>query len=171
MSNLDELEKWAYLKNKKVITLQEFNEQKKRLLNKNLLKFMPQKEAFVYYILAWFFGALGVHNFYIYRIKEAFIQLFTFILATVSFVWVIMDPSFETQIEDDSIFSLPLFIGGVLILCLLTLWVWILVNICTVKVDGKGNLLKPAPRAKIVFIVLYLLFTIVRILGLTELFV
>lgn len=60
----------------------------------------PSRVAFV--ILGAFFGSLGVHNFYIGRVKQGLIQLLITVLSLgifsiVSAVWAIIDICTITQ--------------------------------------------------------------------------
>jgi TM2 domain-containing membrane protein YozV len=68
------------------------------------------KTRTVYIVLGIFLGGLGIHNFYAGRTGAAITQL----LLTL-FSWVL------------------LFIP------LLAVWIWVLVEICTVTKDGKGK--------------------------------
>ena len=113
MSNLDDLETLNNLKEKGVITEEEFTKKKQELLEE---KDFGQKSQLAYALLAFFFGALGVHNFYIGRWKKALAQL----LITL----------------------FTLFLGAFIT------YLWAIINIFTIKTDGKGEKLQPCNPAK-----------------------
>jgi TM2 domain-containing membrane protein YozV len=69
------------------------------------------KSRMAYILLGLFLGGFGIHNFYAGRIGCAVTQL----LITCFLFWLIV----------------PIFI----------VWVWVLIEICTVRIDGKGNAL------------------------------
>lgn len=78
MVNIDDLEKLSQLKEKGIISQQEFDEQKARALGENAPITpiqQPVKSQVVYCVLALFLGHLGVHNFYIGRWKQGLGQL------------------------------------------------------------------------------------------------
>lgn len=71
----------------------------------------PEKSSctrLAYILLALFLGTFGIHNFYAGRTKSGLIQIFTVILIG----WLLV----------------PLF----------AIWIWNLIEICTVTTDGKG---------------------------------
>ena len=113
MSNLNELETLNNLKEKGVITEEEFEKKKQELL---AIKDSTQKSQLAYALLAFFFGALGVHNFYIGRWKKGLAQL----LITL----------------------FTLFLGAVIT------YLWAVINIFTIKTDGKGKNLEQCQPAK-----------------------
>lgn len=67
------------------------------------------KSRGIYIILGLFLGGLGIHNFYVGRIKQAIIQLSVALLTG----WLV----------------LPLFLLGI----------WIIIELFTVKKDDKGH--------------------------------
>lgn len=67
-----------------------------------------KKNRLIYILLALFVGTLGIHNFYAGYKKKAITQL------------------------------LCTFPGAILIIPILVVWVWILVDICTVTKDANG---------------------------------
>ena len=72
MNNLEELDKLNTFKEKGIISEEEFQQQKKILLNQPQ---MGNKSQLCYVLLAFFFGVLGVHNFYAGRWKRGLAQL------------------------------------------------------------------------------------------------
>ena len=66
------------------------------------------KSRLIYIILGLFFGMLGIHNFYANRKAEGAAQLIFLLL----FYWTIIAPA--------------------------AVFVWSIVDVCTVKVDGNG---------------------------------
>lgn len=66
------------------------------------------RSRLAYIIIAIFLGALGIHNFYAGRTSQGVIQL----LATILTGWLVIP--------------------------LLAVWIWVLVEICTVTTDGDG---------------------------------
>jgi TM2 domain-containing membrane protein YozV len=91
MSHISELEKLADLRDKKIITVKEFEEQKKALLAYNLKDIeqddtSDRKSRLAYLLLAWFLGMLGIHNFYAGYKGTATAQL----LITLFLFWLII---------------------------------------------------------------------------------
>ena len=110
MSNIDDLEKLAELKEKGVVSAAEFENQKKALLEK--VSASPAageaKSRVAYILLAFFLGGLGVHNFYAGYVGKGVAQLL-----------------------------LVLFLGF-LIIPLLAVFIWCIVEMITVTKDAKG---------------------------------
>ncbi len=87
MDNITDLEKLADLKKKGVITDAEFEEQKKVLLQNNLVNAADTpKNRVVYILLALFLGSFGIHNFYAGYIGRGLAQL----LITLFLFWLIV---------------------------------------------------------------------------------
>ena len=110
MSAIEELEKLATLKEKGIISADEFEEQKKKILEKkdsNVAE-TQAKSRLVYILLALFCGGLGIHNFYAGYTGKAVAQL----LLTIFLFWLIIP--------------------------VLAVFVWVLVEIVTVTKDAKG---------------------------------
>ncbi len=110
MGNVADLEKLAELKEKGVISALEFEEQKKALLQSNLMAASTgtQKNRIVYILLAFFLGCFGIHNFYAGYIGRGIAQL----LITVFLFWLIIP--------------------------LLIVWVWTVVEMFIIDKDAKG---------------------------------
>ncbi len=85
------------------------------------------KSAAVYLLLAFFFGFLGVHNFYAGYIWRGLIQLLMTLFAAV-FMFI------------------PLLIVGI----------WVFLEICFVGTDAQGVPFVPSPIVRIIAIVAYL---------------
>ncbi len=86
-----------------------------------------QKSAAVYLLLAFFFGFLGIHNFYAGYIWRGLIQLLMTLFAAV-FLFI------------------PLLIVGI----------WVFLEICFVGTDAQGIPFVPSPILRIIAIVAYL---------------
>ena len=111
MGDVNDLEKLAELKDKGVISAAEFKQQKEAFLNKGLAGTPAsgeQKSRLVYILLAIFLGGFGVHNFYAGYIGKGVAQL----LITLLLFWLII----------------PIFI----------VFIWVIVEICTVTKDANG---------------------------------
>ena len=99
MNNITDLEKLAELKEKGIISQEEFNQQKERILNSTFnSKTSDRKSRLIYILLALFLGSLGTHNFYAGYSGKGTIQLllslFLFWLIIpiiIVFIWVIVD--------------------------------------------------------------------------------
>lgn len=94
MADIKDLETLSSLMEKGVITKEEFEKKKKEIL-KDPEEFGP-KSQLAYALLAFFFGALGVHNFYIGRWKKALAQLlitlFTLFLGSfITYLWAVIN--------------------------------------------------------------------------------
>lgn len=85
------------------------------------------KSAAVYLLLAFFFGFLGIHNFYAGYIWRGLIQLLMTLFAAV-FLFI------------------PLLIVGI----------WVFLEICFVGTDAQGVPFVPSPILRIIAIVAYL---------------
>ena len=109
MDNITDLEKLADLKKKGVITDAEFEEQKKALLQNNLVNAADTpKNRVVYILLALFLGSFGIHNFYAGYIGRGLAQL----LITLLLFWLIVP--------------------------LLAVWIWVIVEMIVIDKDAKG---------------------------------
>ena len=69
------------------------------------------KSRLAYILLGVFLGGLGIHNFYAGHTGKAIAQL----LITLLIGWLIVP--------------------------LIAVWIWVIVEVCTVKSDGKGQLM------------------------------
>lgn len=81
------------------------------------------KSRLVYILLALFLGYFGVHNFYVGNISRAVIQLSLNVFAFLCFLllgWLIIG----------IVIAIPLWLG---------LFVWVIVDICTVTEDAAGQ--------------------------------
>ena len=75
MSNLEELETLNNLKEKGIITQEEFEKKKAEILNNQTTTPQGNTSQLAYVLLAFFLGALGIHNFYAGRWKRGLVQL------------------------------------------------------------------------------------------------
>lgn len=75
MSHLDELETLHDLKEKGIISEEEFEKKKADLLNNQITPPHGDTSQLAYVLLAFFLGALGIHNFYAGRWKRGLVQL------------------------------------------------------------------------------------------------
>ncbi len=94
MTDIKDLETLNSLMKKGIITKEEFEKKKKEILNGSE-EFGP-KSQLAYVLLAFFFGGLGIHNFYIGRWKKALAQLlitlFTFFLGgVITYLWAVIN--------------------------------------------------------------------------------
>ena len=110
MGDIKDLEKLSELKDKGIISEAEFKQQKEALLNGNLKAPTngEQKSRLVYILLAIFLGGFGIHNFYAGYVGKGVAQL----LITLLLFWLII----------------PIF----------AVFIWVIVEICTVTKDAKG---------------------------------
>ncbi len=94
-------DKLQELKDKGQISEAEFEQQKRRLANKILRKEdrISAKSGIVYIILAFFFGAIGVHNFYAKYWKRAFAQLILSLIAPYMLYVPLLFTSFWAMLE------------------------------------------------------------------------
>lgn len=133
MDALTELNKLYELKEKGILTEEEYNEQKKRILanpndfeqNPSPVTTSPEKSRNIYILIAFFLGCFGIHNFYIGRITRGILQLILFFLF-------------------------------VLIVPVIILWIWIVIDMLTVKTEGNGKLMTPINGWGIFLIILQL---------------
>ena len=113
MSDIDDLKNLSDLKVKGLITDEEFKQQKDALLNQNLKKVPAangeQKSRLVYILLGAFLGYFGIHNFYAGYIGKGIAQLL-----------------------------ITLFLGWLLFIPVLAVFVWMLIEVCTVTEDANG---------------------------------
>ena len=110
MGDVNDLAKLAELKEKGVISEAEFKQQKEAFLSQNLKTPVngEQKSRIAYILLALFLGGLGIHNFYAGYTGKAVAQL----LITLLLFWLIVP--------------------------ILIVWIWVIVEICTVTKDANG---------------------------------
>ena len=94
-------DKLQELKDKGQISEAEFEQQKRRLANKILRREdkIYAKSGIVYIILAFFFGAIGVHNFYAKYWKRAFAQLVLSLIAPYMLYVPLLFTSFWAMLE------------------------------------------------------------------------
>ena len=101
-------EKLAEMRDKQIISEQEYVEEKKRLAEKTIAHIdqpRPAKSGIIYIILAWFLGITGIHNFYAGYWGRGLAQLclslaspwFLFIPLLVVGVWVFGELLFENK--------------------------------------------------------------------------
>ncbi len=133
MTNIDDIEKLYDLKEKGVISEQEFNEKKAALLNAPT-EATDKKNQVAYCVLALFLGLLGIHNFYAGRWKRGLTQLlftFPFSIPTLGITYIVSS-------------------------------IWSTINIFTIHTDGKGNEFEPEPTAKIICGIFAIIFSIIN---------
>ena len=127
MSNIEELEKLADLKKKGIISKEEFEEQKQKLLAENSYDdskvSTSPKSRVAFAVLGFFLGWLGIHNFYLGRKVQAIFQLL------FGALWLIGS-----------------FLGIKLLYIISGLYImasplWVGLNLLITKKDGKGRLL------------------------------
>lgn len=141
MTDLKELEKLAALKEKGLLTEKEFNEQKKAILagdsqveNAQASAELSPKSTTAYVVLAFFFGCLGVHNYYIGRWKQATAQLLLTILSPFT-----------------------------LFAALLANVIWVACNIFSTKTDGKKRVMPENNVLRVVLGIVSLFFSLIFI--------
>jgi len=76
MSTADEIRKLNELLRERVITQEEFDKQKEKLLNSNSLS-SSQQDWFVALLLCFFIGIIGAHRFYVGKIGTGVLMVFT----------------------------------------------------------------------------------------------
>ena len=76
MSTADEIRKLYDLLRERVITQEEFDKQKEKLLNSNSLS-SSQQDWFVALLLCFFIGIIGAHRFYVGKIGTGVLMVFT----------------------------------------------------------------------------------------------
>ena len=76
MSTADEIRKLYELLRERVITQEEFDKQKEKLLNSNSLS-SSQQDWFVALLLCFFIGIIGAHRFYVGKIGTGLLMVFT----------------------------------------------------------------------------------------------
>jgi len=76
MSTADEIRKLYELLRERVITQEEFDKQKEKLLNSNSLS-SSQQDWFVALLLCFFIGIIGAHRFYVGKIGTGVLMVFT----------------------------------------------------------------------------------------------
>ncbi len=94
-------DKLQELKDKGQISEAEFERQKRRLANKILRREdkISAKSGIIYIVLAFFFGAIGVHNFYAKYWKRAFAQLILSLIAPYMLYVPLLFTSFWAMLE------------------------------------------------------------------------
>ena len=76
MSTADEIRKLNELLRERVITQEEFDKQKEKLLNSNSLS-SSQQDWLVALLLCFFIGIIGAHRFYVGKIGTGVFMVFT----------------------------------------------------------------------------------------------
>ena len=76
MSTADEIRKLNELLHERVITQEEFDKQKEKLLNSNSLS-SSQQDWLVALLLCFFIGIIGAHRFYVGKIGTGVLMVFT----------------------------------------------------------------------------------------------
>lgn len=141
MSDIEDLEKLAELKEKGLVTEEEFERNKQALLSRSL----PQQEAvadspksrIVYALLGVFLGFLGAHNFYLGRKVQGFFQMSWIFFFVLKFF-------FPT---DEGIWGTVFFVGCIyLIAYIVVIPFWVGLNLILTSRDGRGRLMKKDGR-------------------------
>ena len=136
--DINQLEKLAKLKEKGIITEEEFEIQKAKILNPTSVTSGNKKQS-IYCVLALFLGGFGVHNFYAGRWKRGVAQL---LLGLLSF-----SPVISYLISSST--TNP-FIGFLCIISAIALFIsliWPIINIFAIDTDGTGKIFKLSPVA------------------------
>lgn len=111
MENMINPEKLEELRDKKLISEEEYNAQKKHLFEKIIRKEngrINPKNGIVYVLLAWFLGTLGIHNFYAGYVFRGVVQLlmtltaqfFMFIPLLITAVWAYLELLLQNKSRD-----------------------------------------------------------------------
>ena len=130
MSNIDELEKLSELKNKGIITPEEFEQKKNALLNHSLEQndfWTSPKSRTTYALLGFFLGLLGVHNFYLGRKIQGFFQLLPVILIIIGRII-----GSRLLLVVAGIYLMVYIFAGPL---------WVALNLFLTNKDGQGRLM------------------------------
>ena len=133
MADLGNLEQLYNLKEKGIISQEEFEKQKEAILNASSSA-AKRKNQIAYCVLALFLGQLGIHNFYVGRWKRGLTQLLLTLLS-----------------------PLTLFISFFISL------LWSIINIFAIHTDGKENEFDPSPTAKWICGILAIIWNLVYI--------
>lgn len=116
MENMINPEKLEELRDKKFISEEEYNVQKKHLFEKIVKKTngrVNPKSGVIYIVLAWFLGTLGLHNFYAGYVLRGTAQLlmtlmaqfFMFIPLLIAAVWAYLDLLLQNKSRNGEYFS------------------------------------------------------------------
>lgn len=133
MSNLDELETLNSLREKGIISQEEFENKKAEILNSPTTPQGDKSQA-VYCILAFFLGGIGIHNFYAGRWKRGLAQLLLTLSSPFTFL-----------------------IGAVISN------IWSIINIFAIHTDGKGKEFTPSSAAKYICGILAILWVLLYV--------
>lgn len=107
-----DIEKLEEMRSKGLINQQEFEAQEKALFNKTMREVDGKKVAkngIIYILLAWFLGAIGLHNFYAGYVGRGITQLlmtllswlFMFIPLLIVAIWVFFELLFVGKGAND----------------------------------------------------------------------
>ena len=116
--NAEELEKLHNLRKKGIITEEEFNSQKNKLLS--------NKKQSTFLWLALFLGGWGIHNFYVGQTIRGVVKL---LLAVLNLMFSMLPP-FLSVIP-------ALFLS-------MCLWLWVVIEMCITDKTASGVNLIPA---------------------------
>lgn len=128
--NIEKLEKLNELKEKGIITQDEFNKQKQDLLSDNKSENKPKKQS-VFLWLAVFLGLLGIHNFYIGEKLKGFIKLSVCLFGAV--ISTAIDEGVLGTFLNEIVFRLPIYI-------------WIIIEIFNTNKTSSGIDLIPTTK-------------------------
>ena len=118
--NAEELEKLHNLRKKGIITEEEFNSQKNKLLN--------NKKQSTFLWLALFLSAFGIHNFYVGQTIRGIVKIILWALSVILSV----------------AFPMLLFLSGI---PALFLWLWVVIEMFITDKTASGVNLIPASTA------------------------
>lgn len=128
--NIQELEKLNELKEKGILTQDEFNKQKQELLSDNNSA-PKQKKQSVFLWLAMFLGLLGVHNFYIGDKVGGFCKLGVCLLGAI--ISSAIDEGLLGVFLNEILFRLPIYI-------------WIIIEMFNTDKTASGAELIPTTK-------------------------
>lgn len=137
MSDIENLQKLVELKDRGLITAEEFENSKKALLSNSLPQVNNQqadspKSRIVYALLGFFLGFFGAHNFYLGRKKQGFFQIFWILLIVLAFFFP----------AGSDLRKLMFVISGFyLIAYAISVPFWVGLNLLLTNRDGQGRLM------------------------------
>ena len=125
--NVEKLKKQNDLRKRRIITKEEFNNQKNKFLNK--------KKKSTFLLLAFFLGFLGIHNFYVGQTISGIFKLILFALSLVLYLFALSLVLYSASLELALSIVSFLFMG---------VWLWVVIEMCITKETASGVSLIPA---------------------------